>query len=802
MLGLMYGLAPLDAMRWVQFCHDLRIAPMGVPSPQTEPQRQQVVRVLTAVRRAAASATQASISHPSSALARINAPRVATHTAPVRFGGARSGSSTHQPVARPTAPLRTAVRALARTRSDVGLAALATASKTAGRSSASASIIPPVAASSTNDTTGDAHKRSATGSTRILGRRVPSSGSQTPAASNVAARARLSTSVSSSALDALVASDSATQIHTLVDRQAYVASTKSNEASSLSEGTPAFIVSPVGSSESAADISVSHGGVAAPLQIGEPLIGLVNQEGLTGINSYSPILAQPVTHVEHTSYEPMAHLSLRPGANDDPSQTSSVDALTATAATVLGSPQVPDDRQRAHRRPSDISTGASHSAFGSIVRAPRRRASVPERAVTIQAAARAATHVQHGSADAMPIRRSVGVPDVTCATPTLPLTAKTHENIVEPNSNVSPNDNHHWPSERSTHGRVRQCGARCDADGVKCTQQEGAEAGDGRFCDITVAPGNVISAKRDGAMSQLPPSANYDATLVFQPRTTFSVHDSSSVISDITVAKTTAQRQLADLKFATAAAVGPSSSSSHRLAGPGTARLPRVEPQTVSGSHERGPRPLRQGRSALTITPRGYAQGNSTQAHYAVRPLAGQFAAGAASLSSPPRDGRSPPKPEASPDAPLAQSSTPSAGIYVSRLDNTLPLSHLPSRSALTRPFVSIGSLTASKGEDSYAIASPMRLQLAGFRGGNASSQLPLLHAAHKFPLATAAFAAVLSRKSGTGGERSEDDDENDREYRGGGTPRLVQIARLGDAAPRRVQSMLNFATVDSDCTG
>ncbi len=41
MLGLMYGLQPLDSMRWVQFCHDMRIAPMGVPSPQTEAQRQQ-----------------------------------------------------------------------------------------------------------------------------------------------------------------------------------------------------------------------------------------------------------------------------------------------------------------------------------------------------------------------------------------------------------------------------------------------------------------------------------------------------------------------------------------------------------------------------------------------------------------------------------------------------------------------------------------------------------------------------------------------------------------------------------------
>jgi hypothetical protein len=52
MLGLLYGLSPLDAMRWVQFCHDLRVAPMGTASPQTETQRQQVIRVLNAVRQA------------------------------------------------------------------------------------------------------------------------------------------------------------------------------------------------------------------------------------------------------------------------------------------------------------------------------------------------------------------------------------------------------------------------------------------------------------------------------------------------------------------------------------------------------------------------------------------------------------------------------------------------------------------------------------------------------------------------------------------------------------------------------
>ena len=53
MLGIMYGLPPLQAMRWVQFVHDLRLAPMGTPSPQTEAQRQQVIRILNAIQRAA-----------------------------------------------------------------------------------------------------------------------------------------------------------------------------------------------------------------------------------------------------------------------------------------------------------------------------------------------------------------------------------------------------------------------------------------------------------------------------------------------------------------------------------------------------------------------------------------------------------------------------------------------------------------------------------------------------------------------------------------------------------------------------
>jgi hypothetical protein len=54
MLGIMYGASPVDAMRWVQFCHDLRVAPMGVPSPQTETQRQQVIRILNTIQRGTA----------------------------------------------------------------------------------------------------------------------------------------------------------------------------------------------------------------------------------------------------------------------------------------------------------------------------------------------------------------------------------------------------------------------------------------------------------------------------------------------------------------------------------------------------------------------------------------------------------------------------------------------------------------------------------------------------------------------------------------------------------------------------
>ena len=50
MLGLLYGLSAKDAMHWVQYTHDLRAAPMGVSSPQTETQRTQVMRVLGSLR--------------------------------------------------------------------------------------------------------------------------------------------------------------------------------------------------------------------------------------------------------------------------------------------------------------------------------------------------------------------------------------------------------------------------------------------------------------------------------------------------------------------------------------------------------------------------------------------------------------------------------------------------------------------------------------------------------------------------------------------------------------------------------
>jgi hypothetical protein len=50
MLGLVYNLSPPDAMWFTQFCHDMRACPMGVPSPQTDEQRHQVVRVLSSVR--------------------------------------------------------------------------------------------------------------------------------------------------------------------------------------------------------------------------------------------------------------------------------------------------------------------------------------------------------------------------------------------------------------------------------------------------------------------------------------------------------------------------------------------------------------------------------------------------------------------------------------------------------------------------------------------------------------------------------------------------------------------------------
>lgn len=46
MLHLMYGLSAIEAMRRCQAVHDLRRCPVNVGSPQTQPQRDQVVRIL------------------------------------------------------------------------------------------------------------------------------------------------------------------------------------------------------------------------------------------------------------------------------------------------------------------------------------------------------------------------------------------------------------------------------------------------------------------------------------------------------------------------------------------------------------------------------------------------------------------------------------------------------------------------------------------------------------------------------------------------------------------------------------
>lgn len=46
MLHLMYGLDPVECMRRCQFVHDLRQCPVAVSSPQTQPQRDQVTRII------------------------------------------------------------------------------------------------------------------------------------------------------------------------------------------------------------------------------------------------------------------------------------------------------------------------------------------------------------------------------------------------------------------------------------------------------------------------------------------------------------------------------------------------------------------------------------------------------------------------------------------------------------------------------------------------------------------------------------------------------------------------------------
>ena len=46
MLGIMYDLDAHSAMRWCQTCHDMRLCPMDVGSPQTQEQRAQVIRIL------------------------------------------------------------------------------------------------------------------------------------------------------------------------------------------------------------------------------------------------------------------------------------------------------------------------------------------------------------------------------------------------------------------------------------------------------------------------------------------------------------------------------------------------------------------------------------------------------------------------------------------------------------------------------------------------------------------------------------------------------------------------------------
>jgi len=81
-------------MRWVQFVHDLRVAPMGTPSPQTETQRAQVVRVLGALaneeqrRKSAASARSGG--DGSKRLNSLQLQRIHGATAPVLSPHARA----------------------------------------------------------------------------------------------------------------------------------------------------------------------------------------------------------------------------------------------------------------------------------------------------------------------------------------------------------------------------------------------------------------------------------------------------------------------------------------------------------------------------------------------------------------------------------------------------------------------------------------------------------------------------------------------------------------------------------------
>ena len=46
MLHMMYGMSSGEALRYCQFVHDLRRIPINVGSPQTQMQREQVIRVI------------------------------------------------------------------------------------------------------------------------------------------------------------------------------------------------------------------------------------------------------------------------------------------------------------------------------------------------------------------------------------------------------------------------------------------------------------------------------------------------------------------------------------------------------------------------------------------------------------------------------------------------------------------------------------------------------------------------------------------------------------------------------------